>query len=55
VAVDKLSKAPTAGYGEKASPPTTSGDASSAAALEKQAIEKLKAGEPKYACVGCSA
>merc|ERR1712066_614632 len=26
----------------------------SAAAVEQQAIEKLKAGEPKYACVGCS-
>lgn len=25
-----------------------------AAAVEQQAIEKLKAGEPKYACVGCS-
>merc|ERR1711953_1518981 len=26
-----------------------------AEAAEKQAIEKLKAGEPKYSCVGCSA
>merc|ERR1712176_145824 len=26
-----------------------------AEASEKQAIEKLKAGEPKYSCVGCSA
>merc|ERR1712217_335066 len=25
-----------------------------ATAVEQQAIEKLKAGEPKYACVGCS-
>merc|ERR1711933_147830 len=25
-----------------------------AAAVEQQAIEQLKAGEPKYACVGCS-
>ena len=25
------------------------------AAPEQQAIERLKAGEPKYACVGCSA
>lgn len=24
-------------------------------APEQQAIERLKAGEPKYACVGCSA
>ncbi|CAE8684174.1 unnamed protein product [Polarella glacialis] len=55
VAVDKISKAPTAGYGEKASTSTASGDTSSAAAAEKAAIEKLKAGEPKYACVGCSA
>ncbi|CAE8582287.1 unnamed protein product [Polarella glacialis] len=56
VAVDKLSKAPKeAGYGEKASTSTASGDTSSAAAAEKAAIEKLKAGEPKYACVGCSA
>merc|ERR1712176_515246 len=28
---------------------------SKAEAVEKQAIEKLKAGEPKYSCVGCSA
>jgi len=28
--------------------------AASAAQVEQQAIEKLKAGEPKYACVGCS-
>merc|ERR1719277_2388570 len=29
--------------------------AEAAASAEKQAIEKLKAGEPKYSCVGCSA
>merc|ERR1712217_932193 len=29
--------------------------AEAAASAEKQAIEQLKAGEPKYACVGCSA
>merc|ERR1712050_729228 len=29
--------------------------AESAASAEKQAIEQLKAGEPKYSCVGCSA
>merc|ERR1712032_1106364 len=29
--------------------------AEAAASAEKQAIEQLKAGEPKYSCVGCSA
>merc|ERR1712054_567612 len=30
------------------------GPAAGAGQVEQQAIEKLKAGEPKYACVGCS-
>merc|ERR1712032_1689259 len=47
VAVEKVRRASTA---------TQLGDpAEAAASAEKQAIEQLKAGEPKYACVGCSA
>merc|ERR1712048_1419793 len=33
----------------------TSAAAETAATTERDAIERLKAGEPKYACVGCSA
>merc|ERR1712146_36543 len=34
--------------------PDQAAAAAAAAQTEQQAIEKLKAGEPKYACVGCS-
>merc|ERR1740122_538921 len=47
VEVDKARRAGAAGQGKPAG-----GEASAA---EKNAIEHLKAGEPKYACVGCSA
>merc|ERR1712079_750808 len=46
VEVDKLRSAQT---------PKTAGNATGASTVEKQAIEQLKAGEPKYSCVGCSA
>merc|ERR1712122_23859 len=46
VEVDKLRSAQT---------PKSAGSASGASTVEKQAIEQLKAGEPKYSCVGCSA
>merc|ERR1712156_446468 len=45
VEVDKLRSAQT---------PKTAGTATGASTVEKQAIEQLKAGEPKYSCVGCS-
>jgi len=48
VDVDKMKASVTAG---KATPAVEAG----AAAAEQNAIEQLKAGEPKYACVGCSA
>merc|ERR1711935_917801 len=44
VDVGEVKKASTAGL-----PPTAA-----AGKVEQQAIEQLKAGEPKYACVGCS-
>merc|ERR1712176_1404481 len=47
VEVDKVRRASTAGQ-----LPAPSNEVGSA---EKKAIEALKAGEPKYACVGCSA
>merc|ERR1712139_484723 len=43
VDVDKVRRASAVG-----------GAAAGAGQVEQQAIEKLKAGEPKYACVGCS-
>merc|ERR1739836_258490 len=46
VEVDKMRRAQT---------PKTAGNATGASTVEKQAIEQLKAGEPKYSCVGCSA
>jgi len=46
VEVDKLRSAQT---------PKAAGSAGGASTVEKQAIEQLKAGEPKYSCVGCSA
>merc|ERR1711978_287021 len=46
VEVDKLRSAQT---------PKAAGSATGASTVEKQAIEQLKAGEPKYSCVGCSA
>merc|ERR1719195_902226 len=54
VEVDKVRRASTAQAGEQ--PPQAAGSAASGAStVEKQAIEQLKAGEPKYSCVGCSA
>merc|ERR1712051_1152991 len=50
VEVDKVRRASTAQT--EAQPPKAAGSAS---AVEKQAIEQLKASEPKYSCVGCSA
>merc|ERR1712113_1005317 len=46
VDVDKVRRASTAS--QLAAPSEQSAN------MEKQAIEKLKAGEPKYSCVGCS-
>merc|ERR1712241_384269 len=54
VDVEKLRRANTAQAGEQPPKPaenTTTG----ASTVEKQAIEQLKASEPKYSCVGCSA
>jgi len=48
VDVEKMKKASQASIGGSAA------DAS-ATQMEQKAIEQLKAGEPKYACVGCSA
>jgi len=48
VDVEKMKKA------SQASVTGSAGDAS-ATQMEQKAIEQLKAGEPKYACVGCSA
>jgi ribonucleoside-diphosphate reductase alpha subunit len=45
VEVDQVKRASVAG----------SGTAPAAEKTEEQAIERLKAGEPKYSCVGCSA
>merc|ERR1712178_145766 len=47
VEVDKVRRASTA---SQVSAPSVE-----AGKMEQQAIEQLKAGEPKYACVGCSA
>merc|ERR1711920_146468 len=47
VDVDKVRRASTASQ--------LSAPSEEAGKVEKQAIEQLKAGEPKYACVGCSA
>jgi len=46
VDVDKL---------QKNTEPSKSVEATTAMPSEQQAIERLKAGEPKYSCVGCSA
>eukprot|EP00413_Alexandrium_margalefii_P017900 CAMPEP_0204530348 /NCGR_PEP_ID=MMETSP0661-20131031/10568_1 /ASSEMBLY_ACC=CAM_ASM_000606 /TAXON_ID=109239 /ORGANISM="Alexandrium margalefi, Strain AMGDE01CS-322" /LENGTH=812 /DNA_ID=CAMNT_0051536437 /DNA_START=53 /DNA_END=2491 /DNA_ORIENTATION=+ len=51
VEVDKVKRASTAPLTAPAA--TASQGASSS--MEQEAIEQLKAGEPKYACVGCSA
>merc|ERR1712217_405049 len=53
VEVDKLRRASTTSAG--AQPKVTGETVSAAATAEKQAIEQLKASEPKYSCVGCSA
>merc|ERR1712019_192107 len=45
---DKVRRSSTTSLPEGANTPAGSG-------AEKEAIERLKAGEPKYACVGCSA
>merc|ERR1712190_58060 len=50
VEVDKVRRASTSEL--EAQPPKATGSAST---VEKQAIEQLKASEPKYSCVGCSA
>merc|ERR1719330_2166561 len=49
VDVDKLRRTSTSQTG--AQPPKEAGNST----VEKQAIEQLKASEPKYSCVGCSA
>merc|ERR1712048_257693 len=48
VEVDKVRRSSTAGLLDGAKTPAGKG-------TEKDAIERLKAGEPKYSCVGCSA
>merc|ERR1712176_1168249 len=57
VEVDKVRRASTAGQLSDQSAAQTGSTSTSgtAANAEQQAIERLKAGEPKYACVGCSA
>merc|ERR1712176_432970 len=48
VEVDKVGRSSTASLPEGTKTPAGNG-------VEKDAIERLKAGEPKYSCVGCSA
>merc|ERR1712176_640682 len=48
VEVDKVRRSSTASLPEGVQTPASKG-------TEKEAIERLKAGEPKYSCVGCSA
>merc|ERR1711988_1631142 len=48
VDVDKVRRASTTSLPDATKTPSSKG-------TEKDAIERLKAGEPKYACVGCSA
>ena len=51
---EKVRRASTAQTGER--PPQAAGSATSGAStVEKQAIDQLKAREPKYSCVGCRA
>merc|ERR1711920_886469 len=53
VEVDKVKQASSTQAGVQ--PPKAAEGAASEASVEKQAIEQLKASEPKYSCVGCSA
>mmetsp|Transcript_43997 Transcript_43997/g.136458 ORF Transcript_43997/g.136458 Transcript_43997/m.136458 type:complete len:291 (+) Transcript_43997:1-873(+) len=53
VEVDKVKGASSSQLGTPAG--TARGSPTAAQGAEQQAIERLKAGEPKYACVGCSA
>mmetsp|Transcript_66026 Transcript_66026/g.148998 ORF Transcript_66026/g.148998 Transcript_66026/m.148998 type:complete len:814 (+) Transcript_66026:72-2513(+) len=53
VEVDKMRRASTAT--EKEDKPVAAAAPVAASGAEMQAIERLKANEPKYACVGCSA
>merc|ERR1711879_960798 len=53
VEVDKVKRASTTQAGVQQ--PKAADEAASGASVEKQAIEQLKASEPKYSCVGCSA
>merc|ERR1712242_266097 len=53
VEVDKVKRASTTQAGVQ--PPKAAEVPASGASVEKQAIEQLKASEPKYSCVGCSA
>merc|ERR1712187_993947 len=57
VEVDKVRRASTAGQlsDQSAAQNGSTSTSGTAANAEQQAIERLKAGEPKYACVGCSA
>jgi len=55
VEVDKVKKAVSTDQGSGSPIGSTAAALGGPAAAEKQAIEMLKAGEPKYACVGCSA
>merc|ERR1712046_309817 len=48
VDVDKVRRSSTASLPEGMQTPASKG-------TEKEAIDRLKAGEPKYSCVGCSA
>merc|ERR1712084_196252 len=48
VEVDKVRRSSTASLPEGTQTPASKG-------TEKEAIDRLKAGEPKYSCVGCSA
>merc|ERR1712157_330657 len=48
VEVDKVRRSSTASLPEGTKTPASNG-------MEKEAIDRLKAGEPKFSCVGCSA
>ena len=54
VDVEKVRRASAAQAGEQL-PQEAGSAASGVSTVEKQAIEQLKASEPKYSCVGCSA
>ena len=56
VEVDNVRRASTASQVGGASPAKATESATpGGSTVEKQAIEQLKASEPKYSCVGCSA